>query len=144
MSSTTSESVPAAAPDHAVVNFPYAPLPDGEEGEAPPIPSAGGGRSIKPLVSLALSLAALVLLALGLALTGNNGGPHQPMVLEVHGPGGGGDAVVLSRGVSEGVSEKSVQMLIEGGKDYGWTKEMLTWERTAFHFQPEKNWMNGI
>ncbi|GAA0148393.1 hypothetical protein LIER_36714 [Lithospermum erythrorhizon] len=31
-----------------------------------------------------------------------------------------------------------------GGNDaYPWTNSMLSWERTSYHFQPEKNWMNG-
>ncbi|XXG77832.1 hypothetical protein AAC387_Pa08g1906 [Persea americana] len=145
---TTSESIPTVGDpsDHAVVHFPYAPLPNEgggggevEEDEEAPIPSRGG-RSIKPLISLTLSLAALMLLALGLVLTGNNGRGAVPALPEYY---DGSDDVLTSRGVSEGVSEKSVQKLIGEGKPYGWTKEMLTWQRTAFHFQPEKNWMNG-
>ncbi|CAK8564776.1 unnamed protein product [Lathyrus sativus] len=26
---------------------------------------------------------------------------------------------------------------------YNWTDAMFSWQRTAFHFQPQKNWMNG-
>lgn len=26
---------------------------------------------------------------------------------------------------------------------YNWTNAMYAWQRTAFHFQPQKNWMNG-
>uniref|UniRef100_J3LZX5 beta-fructofuranosidase n=1 Tax=Oryza brachyantha TaxID=4533 RepID=J3LZX5_ORYBR len=52
-----------------------------------------------------------------------------------------------SRGVVEGVSEKSnaPSLRLGGGKvrDYDWTNAMLSWQRTAFHFQPPNNWMNG-
>lgn len=64
--------------------------------------------------------------------------------------GGGGHAVVVevgaSRGVAEGVSEKSTAPLLGGAgavEDFSWTNAMLAWQRTAFHFQPPKNWMNG-
>nr|AFR69121.1 vacuolar invertase [Manihot esculenta] len=51
----------------------------------------------------------------------------------------------ISRGVSAGVSEKA--SLISSGsasseEQYPWNNSMLSWQRTAFHFQPEKNWMN--
>lgn len=60
----------------------------------------------------------------------------------------GEDAVVVevaaSRGVAEGVSEKSTAPLLGSGalQDFSWTNAMLAWQRTAFHFQPPKNWMN--
>ncbi|XP_068634796.1 beta-fructofuranosidase, soluble isoenzyme I-like isoform X2 [Aristolochia californica] len=66
----------------------------------------------------------------------------------VEGRDGGGDGLVSgsdawSRGVSEGVSEKSVRPFLGAVKQYDWTNDMLLWQRTAYHFQPEKNWMNG-
>lgn len=51
----------------------------------------------------------------------------------------------LSRGVSVGVSEKSVGLRSHVQKavsPYAWSNDMLCWQRTAYHFQPEKNWMN--
>jgi beta-fructofuranosidase len=52
--------------------------------------------------------------------------------------------VAATRGVVQGVSEKSTApALLGGGGAYDWTNVMLSWQRTAFHFQPEKNWMNG-
>ncbi|BAT75877.1 Acid beta-fructofuranosidase [Vigna angularis] len=52
----------------------------------------------------------------------------------------------VSRGVSSGVSEKSSNLLFasEGGASeaFPWDNSMLSWQRTSFHFQPEKNWMN--
>lgn len=62
------------------------------------------------------------------------------------------DAIPRSRGPADGVSEKSSRSGlsssatagVKGPEDYfQWTKEMLQWQRTAFHFQPLDNWMNG-
>ncbi|XP_062226279.1 beta-fructofuranosidase 1-like [Phragmites australis] len=53
--------------------------------------------------------------------------------------------VAASRGVVDGVSEKSTAPLLGGAgalRDYAWTNAMLAWQHTAFHFQPPKNWMN--
>lgn len=47
---------------------------------------------------------------------------------------------VVSRGRKEGVSEKVFSA--SGGVSYPWTNDMLTWQRSGYHFQPEKNWMN--
>ncbi|XP_073220755.1 acid beta-fructofuranosidase isoform X2 [Cicer arietinum] len=51
-----------------------------------------------------------------------------------------------ARGVCAGVSEKSNTRLFtnnNNGEWFPWNNSMLSWQRTAFHFQPEKNWMNG-
>ncbi|KAK6132179.1 hypothetical protein DH2020_034080 [Rehmannia glutinosa] len=48
-----------------------------------------------------------------------------------------------SRGVSQGVSEKVFRRVGGGNLSFAWTNVMLSWQRTAYHFQPEKNWMNG-
>ncbi|KAL2550177.1 Acid beta-fructofuranosidase 3 [Forsythia ovata] len=47
-----------------------------------------------------------------------------------------------SRGVSEGVSEKTFRLAGSEDVSYSWTKNMLSWQRTSYHFQPEDNWMN--
>lgn len=44
---------------------------------------------------------------------------------------------------SAGVSEKSNRRFGARTASYPWTNNMLSWQRTAFHFQPQKNWMNG-
>lgn len=49
----------------------------------------------------------------------------------------------LSRGPAKGVSEKVFRRVGGGGLTFPWNNAMLTWQRTAFHFQPEQNWMNG-
>lgn len=45
------------------------------------------------------------------------------------------------RGVAQGVSAKSNPTLFQN-VSYNWTNAMFAWQRTAFHFQPQKNWMN--
>ncbi|KAK7263848.1 hypothetical protein RJT34_31445 [Clitoria ternatea] len=52
------------------------------------------------------------------------------------------NTAVEPRGVAEGVSAKSNPYLPHT-VPYNWTNAILSWQRTAFHFQPEKNWMNG-
>ncbi|KAL2606522.1 hypothetical protein GLYMA_09G231500v4 [Glycine max] len=47
----------------------------------------------------------------------------------------------IARGVAEGVSAKSNPYLSQKAS-YNWTNAMLSWQRTAFHFQPQRNWMN--
>ncbi|KAK9665661.1 hypothetical protein RND81_14G127300 [Saponaria officinalis] len=54
---------------------------------------------------------------------------------------------VTSRGKREGVSEKVHQLhAVKEGYyktvSYPWTNDMLLWQRTGYHFQPQKNWMN--
>ncbi|KAG0491924.1 hypothetical protein HPP92_005322 [Vanilla planifolia] len=52
----------------------------------------------------------------------------------------------VSRGPVLGVSEKasggSASLLLGGHGGYPWTNDMLHWQRTGFHFQPPRNWMN--
>ncbi|PIA50133.1 hypothetical protein AQUCO_01300697v1 [Aquilegia coerulea] len=50
---------------------------------------------------------------------------------------------IIPRGVSEGVSEKSFHPVSgDGILLFPWSTNMLSWQRTAYHFQPQKNWMN--
>ena len=50
----------------------------------------------------------------------------------------------LARGVAEGVSAKSNPYFSDSvDGSFNWTNAMFSWQRTAFHFQPEGNWMNG-
>lgn len=116
----------------------YSPLPDDRE------VSPNRWRSIKPfLFSIVLSLSAAVLLLL--MAQGLSESEHQQRrVLLVEDASSGPVTRVLPRGVAEGVSAKSVLMFLNPNETYPWTNSMLRWQRTAFHFQPEKNWMNGI
>lgn len=47
----------------------------------------------------------------------------------------------ISRGPANGVSEKSVGIAFSSSP-FPWTNAELRWQRTGFHFQPQKNWMN--
>lgn len=54
-----------------------------------------------------------------------------------------------SRAHLAGVSEKSNGQLLKLSGDrnavaFAWNNSVLSWQRTAFHFQPEQNWMNGM
>ncbi|XP_040986885.1 acid beta-fructofuranosidase-like [Juglans microcarpa x Juglans regia] len=50
---------------------------------------------------------------------------------------------LVSRGVSAGVSEKANRVFAcVNVVSFPWNNTMLSWQRTAYHFQPEKNWMN--
>jgi len=106
----------------------------------------GGGGQKRPSSStvlpavvsaaLLLVLAAVAILASQHADDGQGGVAAAGRVVEV----------AASRGAAEGVSEKSTAPLLGAGgahRDYAWTNAMLAWQRTAFHFQPPRNWMNG-
>ncbi|GAB2294118.1 Beta-fructofuranosidase, soluble isoenzyme I [Dionaea muscipula] len=55
-----------------------------------------------------------------------------------------------SRAEEQGVSEKSFQLIsdevvaaaVDDNGTFPWTNVMLSWQRTGYHFQPQKNWMN--
>lgn len=57
--------------------------------------------------------------------------------------GANDETATESRARLAGVSEKRVS---DGRKTeaFAWNNTMLSWQRTAFHFQPEENWMNGM
>ena len=103
----------------------------------------GGGGQKRPSSStvlpavvsaaLLLVLAAVAILASQHADDGQGGVAAAGRVVEV----------AASRGAAEGVSEKSTAPLLGALRDYAWTNAMLAWQRTAFHFQPPRNWMNG-
>nr|VDC59351.1 unnamed protein product [Brassica rapa] len=62
--------------------------------------------------------------------------------------GANDEKTVASRARLAGVSEKSNEHIWKmsddrEGEAFAWNNTMLSWQRTAFHFQPEKNWMNG-
>lgn len=50
--------------------------------------------------------------------------------------------IPMARGVAEGVSAKSNPAFSGHEVSYNWTNAMFSWQRTAYHFQPERNWMN--
>ncbi|CAN6235751.1 unnamed protein product [Urochloa humidicola] len=124
-------------------------LPETDPRRAATGADAGQRRRRPPSTVLPAVVSAVLLLVL--AAVGVLALQH----VDVHGGGGAVAAaaagrvveVASSRGAAEGVSEKSTAPLLGAGgaavKDYAWTNAMLAWQRTAFHFQPPKNWMNG-
>ncbi|CAH1419985.1 unnamed protein product [Lactuca virosa] len=119
--------------------YSYAPLPDGDQ-------PAGNDPTIRPYIKTALFLLSVFLAVsfLGFLFAGDGpvlnknlnskAVPFTSVLLEKVTP--------LSRGVEKGVSEKAFHPLLGADNSYPWSNNMLDWQRTAFHFQPKKNWMN--
>jgi len=68
----------------------------------------------------------------------------DPITLEVV-PRSENGSFTVTRGKAQGVSEKASRLPMNGLRTpmYDWSEKQLSWQRTAYHFQPEKNWMNG-
>ncbi|XP_065857968.1 acid beta-fructofuranosidase [Euphorbia lathyris] len=125
----------------------YFPIPD----ETQPDGSSPSGHRLSTKIFLA-AVSGILLVFLVVALI--NGPTESPKIIRSQ-EGENVDVVSLSetakseiltpssRGVSAGVSEK-VNLISTGLRTpaYPWNNSMLSWQRTAFHFQPEKNWMN--
>lgn len=119
--------------DEAYAPLPYSPLPDH------PVPAGApalGQR--RPLKVFAVTLASLMFLVSLVALVIHQS-PQTPVTVDNDGP----SMEREGRGVAQGVSEKSFLGFSGRRLSYNWTTAMFAWQRTAFHFQPEKNWMNG-
>lgn len=141
----TNHFLPTHDLEHASL---YTPLPDNLRPEPDHSPSSTHRRPIKIVSTILLStlIFSLVIFLLvnpniqqvvrkQVASTKNsNGDDHNtsksPEMLEPP-----------SRGVSQGVSEKSFRRST-AEPSYPWTNDMLSWQRTSFHFQPQENWMN--
>lgn len=121
---------------------PYTPLPDSA---APP---ADRRRPIKALAGVFLSALFISLLivlivnqeyprflATEVSENQTKMSPLIPMSPE--------ELMPPSRGVAQGVSEKTFRDFSGQRSVFPWSNAMLAWQRTAFHFQPENNWMNG-
>jgi beta-fructofuranosidase len=49
----------------------------------------------------------------------------------------------VSEKTSGAASESGGMLGADAGSNaFPWSNAMLQWQRTGFHFQPEKNWMN--
>ncbi|KAG8057846.1 hypothetical protein GUJ93_ZPchr0002g23393 [Zizania palustris] len=98
-----------------------------------PAESSGAGRARRRPLCAALLLVSAAVLLIVAALSG-----RRPMDAEVMERRGG------SRGPEAGVSEKTSggRLGAEADNAFPWSNAMLQWQRTGFHFQPEKNWMN--
>ncbi|KAJ4952512.1 hypothetical protein NE237_029344 [Protea cynaroides] len=112
----------------------YAPFPDEEP--QPEIPT-NRRRPMKVFIS---AFTAVFFLALFAVLLGN----QRSETPEADGVGSSSSKILkpVSRGVAQGVSEKAFRLFSGDEDGYSWTNAMLSWQRTEFHFQPEKNWMN--
>ncbi|CAK9146944.1 unnamed protein product [Ilex paraguariensis] len=113
----------------------------------PTVAPAKGRRPIRVIVLLLTGLLAVGLLVALMSGDGlaSNGGSEMvsASVSTTNMSTSPGRIKPVSRGIKEGVSAKSFVPLL-GVPQFPWTREMLAWQRTAFHFQPKKNWMNGM
>ncbi|KAM7499537.1 hypothetical protein LguiA_023951 [Lonicera macranthoides] len=104
-----------------------------------PAPPAARHRPIKVFSAIFLSLLFLSSLIL---LIYN----RQPLPKDTHDNGNTqkpSSLIPSSRGPQQGVSEKTFRQFSDiSVKNYPWTNAMLSWQRTSYHFQPQKNWMN--
>ncbi|KAH7668353.1 Beta-fructofuranosidase protein [Dioscorea alata] len=103
------------------------------------IPLASSSSSpppLRPLKLLSFALATALLTLVVFFNVHHRSDPSPNPILHPSSP--------LSRGPSHGVSEKTsgISSLFHSNPFFPWTNHMLQWQRTAFHFQPEKNWMN--
>lgn len=123
----------------------YAPLPSDEGDDRL---GSGHPRSRLRLLCLVLAPALLIAVAATVVVlsSGTGTGPDLHPRPTVPDP-----VVLKDRGVAEGVSSKSSGAgagtgsrsgLLGSRGLYPWTNKMLAWQRTGFHFQPERNWMN--
>lgn len=140
---TTNHFLPAHDLEHA---SPYTSLPGDPRPEPDHSPSISHRRPIKIVSTILLStliFSFVILLLVNPNIVrkqvpsskNSNDDDHNtsksPEVLEP-----------TSRGVAQGVSEKRFRQAT-AEPSYPWTNDMLSWQRTSFHFQPQENWMNG-
>ncbi|GKV33783.1 hypothetical protein SLEP1_g42242 [Rubroshorea leprosula] len=116
----------------------YTPLPDHHptDSEAPRRRPLKGFAGILASVIFLLSLVALIISKSQEPLPKEGAVPNSTSQNQ--------NAAVqrsLPRGVAEGVSAKSNPTILTE-LSYNWTNAMFSWQRTAYHFQPQKNWMN--
>uniref|UniRef100_A0A453MS03 Beta-fructofuranosidase 1 n=1 Tax=Aegilops tauschii subsp. strangulata TaxID=200361 RepID=A0A453MS03_AEGTS len=127
----------------------YAPLPEDAEAAA----TVGRARRTAGPLCAALLLATAAVLLVVAALAGVRLADQLPVGGNMSGHQTTVDAAPMStssRGPESGVSEKTSGAATHGGmlgadaggNAFPWSNAMLQWQRTGFHFQPEKNWMN--
>ncbi|CAK9171140.1 unnamed protein product [Ilex paraguariensis] len=124
-----------------VLPFSYSPLPDETQSVGASAERRQPNRLIILLLSGLLVVGFLVALLSGDGLATKGGGGAD--MFATSGSTTSPERIIpVARGIKEGVSAKSFVPLA-GVPQYPWTTEMLDWQRTAFHFQPKNNWMNG-
>nr|CAG25609.1 acid beta-fructofuranosidase precursor [Triticum aestivum] len=129
----------------------YAPLPEDAEAAT----TVGRARRTAGPLCAALMLVTAAVLLMVAALAGVRLAGQLPAdgIVGVSGDQTTVDAAMMStssRGPESGVSEKTSGAAAHGGmlgadasgNAFPWSNAMLQWQRTGFHFQPEKNWMN--
>ena len=128
-------------PITATVSGPYAPLLD--------VDLPAGGKPRRPFKGFLVILSVLLFVGLLMTLIGETGpGGSELTDLTLNAPAEFTNISAqflepASRGPSAGVSEKSFRLHSGEKAPFPWSNTMLSWQRTAYHFQPEKNWMNG-
>ncbi|XP_057952488.1 beta-fructofuranosidase, soluble isoenzyme I-like isoform X1 [Malania oleifera] len=112
----------------------YTPLRDSPQPAIPPADHCGR----RPTKVLTLTILSTIFLVSLLAFIRTQG-PRPPTPTTPSTP------AEASRGAAQGVSEKNFQVASCDGRQprFNWSNAMYSWQRTAYHFQPEKNWMNG-
>ncbi|KAK8603943.1 hypothetical protein V6N13_096408 [Hibiscus sabdariffa] len=100
--------------------------------------SGGTRRSWTSLNGFTVIFGSVVFLALLLTLISN----QSPEPLPTQGSETEASPSGRPRGIAEGVSAKSNPSLLDNVW-FNWTNAMFYWQRTAYHFQPQMNWMNG-
>ncbi|XAR71807.1 Beta-fructofuranosidase [Bertholletia excelsa] len=121
---------------------PYTRLPGQPQ---PEIYSGGRRRPIKTLVGIFVAALCLVSMIALIQNQGRNASAKVNGTLpEASIPATSAPETLIppSRGPSQGVSEKAFRGFSSNGPLYPWTNDLLAWQRTGYHFQPEKNWMN--
>ncbi|KAL8200840.1 hypothetical protein R6Q57_012179 [Mikania cordata] len=117
--------------------YSYAPLSDGEQTVA--------DDHLRPKKAAIFVVCALLSVAFLVALIAGNG-PAIPKNLTTNAVTSPAATPAkthpLSRGVDQGVSEKSFRPVLGADNSDPWSSNMLDWQRPAFHFRPEMNWMN--
>ncbi|KAF6133892.1 hypothetical protein GIB67_040656 [Kingdonia uniflora] len=120
------------------ISCPYTHLPENPEEERP---------LRRPLKSIIYGVSGFLLLSLVVVLIGTQRYDEDGEQKLEMGTSAALEIKRLPRGVMEGVSRKSFRLSNgdddDDGVSYPWTNDMLDWQRTGFHFQPQKNWMNG-
>ncbi|KAM7266627.1 hypothetical protein ACFE04_004524 [Oxalis oulophora] len=98
-------------------------------------PKAESGKLLKVLSTIVFTFI-FVLSFVALIISRQQG--HEQALTS-----GNQDVNGSKRSYSEGVSAKSNPSVSNENVSFNWTDSMFLWQRSAYHFQPEKNWMNG-
>lgn len=116
----------------------YTPLPEQPSAAVPP------AKRRRPMSGIGAIIASVAFLISLVALITFNQTPQQPLISTTEAERDHHDYDIQEpRGLAQGVSAKSNPPLSDDRLRYNWTNAMFSWQRTAFHFQPQKNWMNG-